>query len=86
MGPEEPSFVEENVETEVSGERDQTEDEGDQEEDAWTDERVRVKEIFNYCPFTCCVILGKRTKHLLDNLVMEEPKVDVFPIEYLLWR
>ena len=49
MGPEKPSFVEENVETEVSGERDQAEDEGDQQEDAWTDERVRVMEIFNYC-------------------------------------
>ena len=38
MGPEEASFVEENVETEVSGERDQAEDEGDQEEDTWTSE------------------------------------------------
>ena len=35
VGPEEASFVEENVETEVSGERDETEDEGDQEEDTW---------------------------------------------------
>ena len=48
MGPEKSSFVEENVETEVRGERDQAEDEGDQEEDAWTDERVRVMKIFNY--------------------------------------
>ena len=51
MGPEEPSFVEENVVTEVSGETDQAEDEGDQEEDAWTDQRVRVMVIFNYCHF-----------------------------------
>ena len=40
MGPEEPSFVEENVETEVSGERDQAEDEGDQEENTLTNQRV----------------------------------------------
>ena len=51
VGPEEPSFVEENVVTEVSGETDQAEDEGDQEEDAWTDQRVRVMEIFNYFHF-----------------------------------
>ena len=43
VGPEKPSFVEENVEAEVSGERDQAEDAGDQEENAWTDERVRVE-------------------------------------------
>ena len=41
MRPEEPSFVEQDVETEVSGERDQSEDEGDQEEDTWTDHAVR---------------------------------------------
>ena len=51
VGPEEPSFVEENVETEVSGERDQAEDEGDQEEDTWKDKKMRVKEILNYCHF-----------------------------------
>ena len=51
MGPEESSFVEENVETEVSGERDQAEDEGDQEEDTWKDKKMRVKEILNYCHF-----------------------------------
>ena len=48
MGPEEPSFVEENVETEVSGERDQAEDEGDQEENTLTDQTVTRKEIMNY--------------------------------------
>ena len=36
VGPEKPSFVEENVETEVAGEFDQAKDEGDQEEDTWT--------------------------------------------------
>ena len=51
MGPEEPSFVEENVETEVSGERDQAEDEGDQEEDTWNEKKMRVKGILNYCHF-----------------------------------
>ena len=49
MGPEEACFVEENVETEVAGERDQAEDEGDQEEDTWTDHAVRVKENFKSC-------------------------------------
>ena len=33
VGPEEFSFVEENVETEVRGEFDEAENEGDQEED-----------------------------------------------------
>ena len=51
MGPEEASSVEENVETEVAGERDQTEDEGDQEEDTWTDSKVRVKKIFHHYHF-----------------------------------
>ena len=51
MGPEESSFVEENVEAEVRGETDQAEDEGDQEEDTWTDPKLIVKEIFNYFHF-----------------------------------
>ena len=50
MGPEESSVVEENVETEVRGERDQAEDEGDQEEDTLTDQRVRVKELLPLLP------------------------------------
>ena len=50
VGPEESSFVEENVETEVRGDRDQAEDEGDQEEDAWADQRVRVKELLPLLP------------------------------------
>ena len=39
VGPEESSFVEENVETEIRGDRYQAEDEGDQEEDAWVEFR-----------------------------------------------
>ena len=41
VGPEEPSFVQKDVQTEVGGERGQAEDEGDQEEDTWTDQAVR---------------------------------------------
>ena len=51
MGPEKSSFVEKNVETEVRRERDQAEDEGDQEEDTWTDSKVRVKKIFHHYHF-----------------------------------
>ena len=50
VGPEESSFVEENVETEVRGDRYQAEDEGDQEEDTWTDQKVRVKELLPLLP------------------------------------
>ena len=50
VGPEKSSFVEESVETEVRGERDEAEDEGDQEEDAWADQRVRVKELLPLLP------------------------------------
>ena len=71
VGPEESSFVEENVETEVRGDRDQAEDEGDQEEDAWGTSEDESEGII--ATFTCSVIHTKRTKHLLDNLSVEEP-------------
>ena len=71
VGPEESSFVEENVETEVRGDRDQAEDEGDQEEDAWDRSEDESEGIV--ATFTCGVIHTKRTEHLLDNLSMEEP-------------
>ena len=37
MSPEEASFPEEEVEAELRGEGDQAEDEGEQEENTWTD-------------------------------------------------
>ena len=37
VSPEEASFVEEEVEAELRGQGDQTEDEGEQEENTWTD-------------------------------------------------
>ena len=84
MRPEEPSFVEQDVETEVSGERDQSEDEGDQEEDTWTDQimtiyssiekprkGIKCNQIkLNSVPLytTCSVILTYKTKYVFDNL------------------
>ena len=38
VSPEEASFVEEEVKAELRGEGDQTEDEGEQEENTWTDQ------------------------------------------------
>ena len=87
MSPEESCFEEERVEAEITADYHQLQVDQDEEEKAWCDSTMMIKEICcGNILFTDLLAFTETTKNILDNLGLQKSQIVQSSLELILWN
>ena len=87
VSPEESCFEEERVEAEITADYHQLQVDQDQEEKAWCDSTMMIKEIYwANILFTDLLAFTETTKNILQNLGLQKSQIVQSSLELILWN